>query len=316
MTPLAAGQISLRIYPHRLPPRECVQQMRAQARTAEAAGWDGLMTSEHHGGFPDYVPNPLQLAGWLLEATERIWAAACPLLLPLYHWTHVAEQVAWQAARFPGRVGVGVAVGGLAQDFEMAGLDYAARGAAFRDALPRLAAALRGEAEGALADDPAIAATAEAPVAVVSAAQGPKAIARAAAVGAGVLFDSMQTLERMRALSDAYRESGGAGPRIAIRRVWLGRPPDQAVAEQMDFYRSYATAGAQAHWGAGQELVAGASAEEVAAGLLAVAEAGRCDAFNLRVHVKGVEAAQVSEQITRVGEEVLPIVRQGLARSR
>lgn len=290
--------------------------MRAQARVAERAGWDGLMTSEHHGGFPDYIPNPLQLAGWLLEATDRIWAGACPLLLPLYHWSHVAEQVAWLAARFPGRVGLGVAVGGLAQDFEMAGLDYAERSRVFRESLPRLASALRGEAEAPLSSDPAIAATRDAPVPLVSAAQGPKAVARAAAAGVGVLFDSLQTLVRMRELCEAYDEAGGKGSRIAIRRVWLGPPPSDEVAQQMDFYRSYAPSAAQDHWGDGQQMIAGEGVEEVAEGLLRVARDGGCDGFNLRVHVKGIEPERVDEQIARVGEELLPILRRELAASR
>ena len=121
MRPLDAGQVSLRIYPHPLPARACVEEMCAQARLAEQAGFAGLMTAEHHGGFPGYVPNPMQLAGFLLAATERLWAGPCPLLLPLRPWTHVVEEAAWLAARHPGRVAVGLAVGGLAQDFELAG---------------------------------------------------------------------------------------------------------------------------------------------------------------------------------------------------
>ena len=50
----------------------------AQAGLAEAAGFDGVMTSEHHGGFPNYLPNPLLAATWALEATERAWAGAVP----------------------------------------------------------------------------------------------------------------------------------------------------------------------------------------------------------------------------------------------
>ena len=37
------------------------------------------------------------------------------------------------------------------------------------------------------------------------------------AAGVGVLFDSMQTLSRMRELCEAYGDAGGTGPRIAIR---------------------------------------------------------------------------------------------------
>ncbi len=70
--PLAPRSVSLRMYPHALPAAGIVSELRDQAALAERAGFDGLMTSEHHGGFRGYVPNPLQLAGWLLEATERL----------------------------------------------------------------------------------------------------------------------------------------------------------------------------------------------------------------------------------------------------
>jgi alkanesulfonate monooxygenase SsuD/methylene tetrahydromethanopterin reductase-like flavin-dependent oxidoreductase (luciferase family) len=313
MTPFDRGQVSLRMYPHVLPANECVAELLRQARLAEDAGFDGLMTSEHHGGFPGYIPNPLQLAGWLLEATDRIWAAPCPLLLPLFHWSHIAEALAWMAARFPGRVGGGFAIGGLAQDFEMADLDYADRVARFKEGLPLVVEALRGGAQEPLSLDPAIAACKETPVPTVSAAQSLGAVRRAAQVGIGVLYDSLQTVERMREISDAYEEAGGRGSRIAIRRVWIGAPPEAEVEAQMDFYRGYASQGAQAHWGEGQQLVTGANGGEVAEQLLEIAERGGCDAFNLRAHVKGIEPARVEEQIGRLGAETLPMLRKGLA---
>ena len=310
--PLAPNQISLRMYPHLGTAQEMVAGCMAEARLAESAGFDGIMTSEHHGGFPAYLPNPLQMAGWLLEETEQIWAAACPLLLPLYHWSHVAEQLAWLAARFPGRLGAGFAIGGLEQDFEMADLEFGDRLTRFREGLPKIAAALRGEATEPLILDPAIAACAENPIPMVSAAQSPGAVRRAARVGMGVLFDSMQTLDRMREISNLYTEQGGLGARIAIRRVWLGPPPGAAVEDQMNFYRSYAPDAAQQHWGDGQELVTGATGEEVAERLLEVARVGGANAFNLRVHLKGVPRESVAEQIDRIGREVIPILRPAL----
>ncbi len=123
-TPLAPGSISLRMYPPDAAAAEIVEEMRAQARAAERAGFDGVMTSEHHGGFPGYLPNPLLAAGWLLDSAQRAWAAPAPLLLPLRPWRQVVEDVAWLAARFPGRVGAGFACGGLARDFEMAELRF------------------------------------------------------------------------------------------------------------------------------------------------------------------------------------------------
>jgi alkanesulfonate monooxygenase SsuD/methylene tetrahydromethanopterin reductase-like flavin-dependent oxidoreductase (luciferase family) len=311
--PLAAGQVSLRMYPHELPPRECVAEMLAQAAVAERAGFDGLMTSEHHGGFRGYVPNPLQLAGWLLQATGQIWAAPCPLLLPLRHWTHVAEELAWLACRFPDRVGAGFAVGGLARDFEMAELPFEGARARYREALPRVVAALRGDTEAPLANDPAIAACARTPIPVVAAAQGPVGARRAGRLGLGVLYASLQTLERMREVSAAHAETGCDEARIAIRRVWIGPPPEAQVAAQMKFYESYAPEQAQAHWGEGQELVHGETGAEVGERLAEVARRGGATALNLRVHVHGVEAAAVRDQIERLGGEALPVVREALS---
>ena len=73
--PLAAGSISLRLYPHALAPVQIVDELCRQAALADAAGFDGVMTSEHHGGFPGYLPSPLQAAAFLLERMSRAWAA-------------------------------------------------------------------------------------------------------------------------------------------------------------------------------------------------------------------------------------------------
>src|SRR5215467_10899633 len=117
MAPFAPGSVSLRLYPHLdLPAHAIVEELRAQAALAAGHGFDGVMTSEHHGGFAGYLPNPLQAAGWLLESMPSGWAAPCPLLLPLRPPALVAEEVAWLAARFPERVGVGVAAGALDAD--------------------------------------------------------------------------------------------------------------------------------------------------------------------------------------------------------
>ena len=121
--PFAAGSISLRLYPHNeLPAPEVVAELCAQARLGLSHGFDGIMTSEHHGGFPGYLPNPLQMVTFVLEENASGWAAACPLLLPLRPTALVAEEVAWLAARHPGRVGVGVAAGALPLDFEAMGV--------------------------------------------------------------------------------------------------------------------------------------------------------------------------------------------------
>lgn len=306
---LAPGSISLRLYPHDLSPAEVVEELRAQARLAEAVGFDGLMTSEHHGGFANYLPNPLLAATWALEATESVWAAPCPQLLPLRPMTQVVEDLAWTAQRFPGRVGAGFAPGALPVDFEMAGVPFDEMRPRFRAALPEVTAALAGSAKGPLADDPAVAALADAPIATVSAAQGPVAARRAAAAGAGLLFDSIIALDRAAFVSSTYREAGGTGPCILIRRVWVGETPEREVAAQMDRFRLAASDQSKAHWAADGGLVADPDPAEVARRLRdQVAEAG-CDALNVRVFHAGITPDEARAQIERIGHEVLPHLR-------
>jgi alkanesulfonate monooxygenase SsuD/methylene tetrahydromethanopterin reductase-like flavin-dependent oxidoreductase (luciferase family) len=305
--------VSVRLYPHGdLGPVDVVAELQAQAALAAEHGFDGVMTSEHHGGFAGYLPNPLQAAGWCLEAMPRGWAAPCPLLLPLRPAALVAEEAAWLAARFPGRVGVGVAAGALPADFEVMGLTMDDLAARFSAALEALAAMLRGRADGALAGDPALAACVTAPVPLVSAAMGFTAVRRAARLGIGILFDSLSAPERCRLLTDAYHEAGGDGPCVLIRRAWLGEPPRARVDEQLDRYRSYTPKAAQAHWGDSSQLVDAADPAAVVEELAAVARAGGADALNLRVHVPGVAPAAAREQIAGLGDTVVPQLRAAL----
>jgi alkanesulfonate monooxygenase SsuD/methylene tetrahydromethanopterin reductase-like flavin-dependent oxidoreductase (luciferase family) len=305
--PLAPGSVSLRLYPHDdLPAAAIVDELRAQAALGAEAGFDGVMTSEHHGGFAGYLPNPLQAAGWCLEAMPAGWAAPCPLLLPLRPPALVAEEVAWLAARFPGRAGVGVAAGALPVDFEIMGVSMDGLTARFTAALETLARILDGSDPGALADDPAIKACAAQPIPVVSAAMGVTAVHRAARLGIGILFDSLSTPERCRELSDAYRAAGGAGPCILIRRAWVGDPPGERVERQLDVYRSYAAPGAQQHW-EGEQLVGAPDAGAVADGLADVARRAGANAVNVRVHVPGVAPDAAREQIGLLGGVVGPL---------
>lgn len=310
--PFASGSVSLRCYPHLdLPAPQIVDELRTQAVLAVEHGFDGVMTSEHHGGFAGYLPNPLQIAGFALDAMERGWAAPCPLLLPLRPAALVIEETAWLAARHPGRVGLGVAAGALPIDFEI--MDTT-----MDDLTPRYAAALelvtrilRGGEAGALAGDPAIARCRDHPIPVLSAAGSATAARRAAKAGAGLVFDSLSTPARCRELVDAYRGAGGSGPCVLIRRAWIGDPPSQLTAQQVDTYRSYAPAGAPANWGA-DELATAHDPGAVAALLANAAHAAGADALNVRVHVAGVTPADARAQIERLGAEAVPAIRDAL----
>src|SRR5271156_1850187 len=144
--PFDSGSVSIRLYPHNdLSADLIVSELCAQAGLALDNGFDGVMTSEHHGGFAGYMAQPLQMASFVLAECPTGWAAAAPLLLPLRPTALVAEEVAWLQARHGRRVGLGVAAGALPLDFDVAGVDQAESVARFKSELPRLVAMLRGE---------------------------------------------------------------------------------------------------------------------------------------------------------------------------
>jgi alkanesulfonate monooxygenase SsuD/methylene tetrahydromethanopterin reductase-like flavin-dependent oxidoreductase (luciferase family) len=225
------------------------------------------------------------------------------LLLPLRPPALVVEEVAWLAARFPGRVGLGLAAGSLQDDFAIMGVTKDDLASRFATALAVVAGALSGTDPGPLAGDVAVAGCRANPVPVVSAAMSHAAVRRAARLGVGLLFDSLSAPERIRVLSDTYRQAGGDRPCVLIRRVWVGAPPRDQVDQQVDRYRGYAAPGAQAHW-RGEQLVAADDARAVADELSAVTTESGADALNLRVHVPGVAPTTARDQIAALGDVV------------
>ena len=309
----AEGSISRRLYPHNeLDAVDIVEQLCGQAALAADHGFDGVMTSEHHGGFAGYLPNPVQMTGFQLAAMASGWAAPCPVLLPLRPLAMLAEEIAWLDARFPDRVGVGVAPGSLALDFEAMGVDLTQMMPMFRDGLPRLVAMLSGHDLSPLEGDRALRLLDARPIPVLSAAMSPAAVRRAAAAGAGVLFDGGTSITRIRELTDAFVDVGGRAPRALIRRVWLGAPPRQAFEDQLDVYRSYSTDAALSHW-RDSGWICDDDPIRLADALARTFHEANATCLNLRIHAPGISPDAAREQIAALGTEVLPQVRRRLA---
>lgn len=312
--PFGPGSVSIRLYPHNdLSADAIVSEFSAQAGLALGCGFDGVMTSEHHGGFAGYMAQPLQMASFVLADNPSGWAAAAPLLLPLRSTALVAEEVAWLQARHSGRVGLGVAAGALPLDFEATGVSQADSVDSFKAELPRLVAMLRGEDLGELHGDPALLACGRAPVPVLSAAVSVAAAIRAAQCGAGILMEGMSTPQRLARLTQAFDEAGGKGSKVLIRRVWLGRMPSGLVESQRAVYESYA---ARASAFGQDQTIASEDPEEVAEQLAATLREVGADALNLRVQLPGMRPEQVREQIERIGTTVVRSLRQDWHRRR
>jgi alkanesulfonate monooxygenase SsuD/methylene tetrahydromethanopterin reductase-like flavin-dependent oxidoreductase (luciferase family) len=276
----------------------------------EGAGFDGVSVAEHHAGFRGYLPNPLLAATWILEATERVWCGPLPLLLPLRNAALVAEDLAWLDARFPHRVAAGFAPGYHADDFAAVGdRGFGERGRTYEERLLTVAAALRGDDDGLLGRDAAVAARGRVALPLVSAAGSRVAARRAARAGVGLLLDSMASHDHLAAVVGAYEEAGGVGPRVLGRRVWVGDPPRDLFEAQLAAYRGKADGASWMQQASPDVLVAG-PADEVVDGVSLAAKAAHATALALRVHLPGLDPESADDQIRRVGEEVLPRLRE------
>ncbi len=274
MTGRALTGVGLGLYLHDLPPGVAADRLVAQAAIAEEVGFDGATISEHHAGFPGYLANPLLAASWVLEATGRIWSGPLPLLLPLRNAALVAEDVGWLAARFPHRVVAGFAPGYQREDFEAVGVEgFDRRGRVYTERLEAIAAALRQRAGGGLARDHALAAGSGSEVPLLGAAGSDVAARRAARAGAGLLLDSTASDDDLARMRRVYVESGGDGPVVLGRRLWLGRPPADLLEALLAGYRKRAEAGSWMQSVSSAVLISG-SADAVLNRVVAAAAGG------------------------------------------
>lgn len=299
------------LYLENLEPTAAVDELLGQAEIAEQAGFDGVTVSEHHGAFEGYLPTPILGTSWILDHIETVWAAPCPLILPLRPVNLVLEEIAWLASRHPGRVGVGLAPGFAADDFTLANADLASRRTDFYRDLGPAVRALRGHAGGPLGDDPAIRQCASNPVPVVGAVAGPVAATRVARAGAGMLIATFKSPEQTRELTRIYRAHNGTGPRVLVRRCWLGeRPSRDPRAATRTAKRSAPRA-----WENGDrtDMVKADGPDELAQQLYDRLLESDATALNIRLQLPGSTPEKTREQITGFGSEVIPRLRRLIA---
>lgn len=302
-TPLASGSISVGLYRRvDVTPDAALRIACDEAKLVEDAGFDGVTFSEHHLGFREYFPNPLLISAFVLERTERIWAGPMPMLLTLRPPALVAEDVAWIAARFPGRVAAGFAAGNRPEEHDLyqgADGDVAAR---FEKGLRVVAAAVgthREVAPSLVRADPAVESI-RGCVPLVSAGRSETAVRRAAAYGYGILHSPLSSPTEMRRLAESYITAGGAGRRVLIYSVQIsghGTPSGDL--------------GTKAAWTAAGDV------EQVIGRLVTLVQASGADALNLRFVQPPNAPDAVRDQIATLGDdERLSILRTALTSTR
>ena len=116
-----------------------------QYKWADAQGWDLAVLSEHHGIDDGWLPAPLTIAGVILGSTPRIPVFVSASILPLHDPVRIAEQIAVLDNAAPGRLMTVFGAGYKHEEFAMAGMDHAARGATLEEYVDVVVRALTGE---------------------------------------------------------------------------------------------------------------------------------------------------------------------------
>ena len=125
--------------------REIYTAALEQYAWADRNGFDLLVLSEHHGIDDGWMPAPLTIAGVVLGRTTRARVMVSAAILPLHDPVRVAEQIAVLDNAAPGRLWIVVGAGYRVEEFEMAGLEHAARGRVLEEYVEILLQAWTGE---------------------------------------------------------------------------------------------------------------------------------------------------------------------------
>jgi alkanesulfonate monooxygenase SsuD/methylene tetrahydromethanopterin reductase-like flavin-dependent oxidoreductase (luciferase family) len=125
------------------PWREVYEESIEYARAADRLGYDYVVVPEHHSVEIGFNPTPFMTLTAIARETRRIGLSTQPLLLPLYHPVHVAEQLAGLDLLSGGRAMLGVGAGYREGDFTAFGVPRKARGALMDEGLTLLLRALR-----------------------------------------------------------------------------------------------------------------------------------------------------------------------------
>ena len=213
-----------------------IREIIAEARAAEASGWDGCYITEHHQQEDGYLPSPLLVAGLVGMQTQRLKVGTCVLLLPLYHPVRVAEDCAIVDQATAGRLILSIGVGYQQHDFDAFEVTISSRVARTEEGLEIMRRSWKGERFNFDGTQFKLQDTLVTPRPFQSngppvwmASWTPPGLRRAARIADGWIADPVQSLPVIRGFTDRYRSECarlGRTPYICLMR-------DAVIAENM-----------------------------------------------------------------------------------
>ncbi len=228
------------------------EQLLEIARGAEAAGFEGLLLSEHlfvpeemapkypyaEDGIPDFTgdtpfPDPWSAISAMASVTTRLRFSTMIYVLPLRHPLEVAKAVSTAAVLSGNRVVLGAGAGWMREEYDTLGVPFESRGKRFDESIEVLRRVWSGQAvehHGRFFDFPRIrmSPAPSEPIPILIGGMSKPALARAARLGDGWLGAGNTPKEAAELLRELRRMREQAGrahePFEAI--VPLTVPPD------------------------------------------------------------------------------------------
>lgn len=230
----------------------------AEAKLAEAAGFDSCLITEHHQQADGYFPNPLMVSAGVARETTTLKVGTCVALAPLYNPIRLTEDAALVDVISGGRLILGLGASYVSEDLAAFGVDVKQRGALMEDTARFLKDAwthdnldFDGEVYHFknMRVTPKPAQRPRPPVWM--GAWTPGGLRRAGRLGDAWVTDVINTLPTLKSFGDIYRQSAekaGNAPSIAVlRECWVAPSTDQALEEYaenvMTSHRFYYQAG-------------------------------------------------------------------------
>ncbi len=216
-----------------------VSELVEQARTAEGAGFDGWVLSEHHQRTSGYhFGGNLEALAAVAPLTSRILLGTCVLLLPLRHLVALAESTAVLDRLSEGCFMLGVGLGYRREDFDALSVDRRERVVRFEEGLAVLRRAWTEErvtfhGRCYRFDDVLVHPRPATPPPVWVAAWTEAGAQRAGRLGDGWIADPLHSVSALQRLNEAYRAEARAQGRtpctVLTRFVALGASAADAL---------------------------------------------------------------------------------------
>ena len=235
--------IRLGAFPQLRGPTPAPETVITFVRAAAAAGLDHVCTADHVSFFVGAGTDGLLSATALAMADVAIPVYVAVYLLPLRHPTLVARQVADFELLAPGRLVLGLGIGGEdPHEYAVCGVDPRTRGRRMDECLQLLRSLLTGEpvtfhGEFFDLDEALILPSPRSPVPLIVGGRSDAAVRRAARLGDGWigLWNSARRYAEVVASIDEQAAAAGRAdyPRAHTMQVWCGISDDHVEARSL-----------------------------------------------------------------------------------